>query len=177
MNHERLLPQMAGLSLIAFLLVACNILQAAPTAMPTPAFGMNEPVGGDEWRITVRSAENKGAEFEWGGRTFKSDVPNTYLLFVRITVENLNKSPVEIAYVNKRILVKDSVGDTYPWLLAGVAPALYYDSTKEDGGRGGKVLAIADLQANIEYIFAVPNDVTTLDLLWVDLPPVRLVVK
>jgi hypothetical protein len=161
----------AGLTLIAFLLVACNM-----TAIPTPAFGMNEPVEGGEWRITVRSAENKGAEFEWGGRTFETNVPNTYLLFVVIDLENLRASPVKIAYLDKQIVVRDGVGDTYPWRLAGPAPAVYYDSTK-GASEQGVIISITDPKLTTEYIFVIPNDITTLDLLWVDLPPIRLVVK
>jgi hypothetical protein len=152
--------------LTSAILVACGPSQ--------PAFGMNEPVEGDEWRITVRFAENKGAEFEMGGQTFETDDPNTYLLFVQIELENLNESPVEAAYLHGRIVVRDNVGDTYPWSLAGPAPVFYVDSTKEGTQQ---VLSISDPKAPIQYIFAVPNDVTTLDLLWIDLPPVRLVVK
>lgn len=161
---SRFLIYVIGLVLLLSL-VACG-------TQPVPDYGMNEPVTGEEWEVTVLSAENMGSEFERGGSTIRTDSANTNLLFVRIELESVAGESVETSYLGN-VEVRDNRGDTYHWWLAGMAPAVYYDAEAQTGNP----IYVLDSSVQTEYIFKVPDDTTTFDLLWQDLPAIRLTVE
>jgi hypothetical protein len=58
MNHKRLLPQMAGLTLAILFVVACGTLQptSTPVASPTPIPGIDEPLTVRTYKVRVLEA-------------------------------------------------------------------------------------------------------------------------
>ena len=139
---------------------------------PTPDYGMNEAVEGEEWRITAVSAENKGSEFERGGRTIRAEQADANLLYVRVAIESVEGAELGVSYLSN-VEVRDNTGEMTHWWLAGLAPAVYYDSEAQEGNP----IYVVDPGATVEYVFVVSDDATTFDLLWMDLPAIRLTVE
>ena len=155
-----------------FCLLVLLSLFACRTQQPIPEYGMNEPVEGEEWRVTVNLVENKGNEFERGGITIRTDKTGVSLLYMQVQIENVNGAELGVGYLNNAE-VRDNTGMTFHWWLAGMAPVVYYDFETQEGNP----IFVTDPSAIVDYIFVVPEEATTFDLLWMDLPAIRLTVE
>jgi len=155
---------------------------ATPTSIPpaaTIAAGqMGERLEGDEWAITVVSADNRGTEYTAEGwtqnQTLSVTQPNHHMIDVEVAMRNLTGADVGDSYITDDVKLKDGVGNEYIWEAAGVPGQFYLrgESTQSD------VLsfphpAVASPFA-IHYIFQVPDDTKDLYFIWPNLTPVLL---
>ena len=200
MNHQKLTQPTVGVILVVLFSIGCSTLAAVPpptltpaptftlvlsptlTPAPTPtlvpspvalaSFAMNEPIEGKEWSIIVLSAKNEGIEIvlKVAGikQTAKADDPNTHLVQVKVRLKHLTGEAINGGYLRTDIVVKDNSGNVYPCYLAG--NPLYAECTAKNEGWDVT-------EAEVNYVFKVPDGVKVVNFIWSDLPPVQLEVQ
>jgi hypothetical protein len=178
---------LSGLVLVSLVSLGCSSVSPPVAAIQkesqisdeTKSPALNEPVRGKDLIITVLSASNEGKSFSESmpgvqAQTITSQSGTAYLFRVKILIEWLNKGSGEI-WSNKEILVqlvvRDGAGKSYKYFAAGVRGG-YMDLTRT--GQRQMITRPVGQNAEIDYIFRIPDGVVITDFVWPDLPPVRL---
>ncbi|MBA7495188.1 hypothetical protein ES702_05767 [subsurface metagenome] len=133
---------------------------------------------GENWKINVIFAKNKGSEFTERGDPFgmvtqiiSTDKPDAYLLQVRVHIKRIDQKPIGFDYF-KEAIVRDDNGKTYLYSIAG-PPGFYLNFTKKGEYEASPLL----VEGDVDYIFIVPDNAKIVDFVWLDQPPIPLTVE
>lgn len=145
-----------------------------PTATSIPAgAGMNEPVSGQEWSITVLSAKNVGTKMETIMMTVTADQPNTHFLLIKVNLKHLTGEPIRKSFCREDIAVRDSNGNSYPIFGALIINGLLPFACAVDLEPG----LLEEAETVIDPFFIVPDNAQIMELIWADLAPIRLEIQ
>jgi hypothetical protein len=147
----------------------------ATRAAASGSFGLGDPVKGDEWALIVESVEKMGKHVESPGMNVNRRVVITapegqHLLRVTIILSRLNGERIGSGFIQKEINVRDQAGKSYPYFAAGFQNLYFPLSTLESEG----FMVPVRPNAQINYLFVVPDTATIVDFVWSNLPAVRL---
>lgn len=126
--------------------------------------------------MTVVSAKNEGRAitetFAFNTQTLNAARPDTYLLRLKVNLKSLDGQSVGGRYLVDAVVL-DSKGKKYPCSATGF-PGRYIDLTSKGQYEAAMPM---NLEAEVDYIFTVLNQVRIVDFIWKDFPPVRLEIK
>lgn len=166
------------------------------TATPTPAFTptatltatlaeaeMNESVKQGDWEIKVLSAVNEETDMDTSMQEISTSKPNTYILNVKIVLNHLTGEPIKGNHLftygssgniadYRRVIVRDNAGKGYLFFAVGDS---YYDQLSQVKDNGFMSWDVSN--AELSYLFIVPNDVNIADFMWGDFPPIKLTIE
>jgi TPR repeat protein len=146
-----------------------GFLQRIPTVQSAKV-RMGERFESGGWAVRILSAKNEGSSItkQVPGMpqpyVFKNDNLRTALVRVTLELERLDGKAINQGMLAK-VQVKDSAGDVYWDVGAGMSSAAYYDVRK---GGNQKIIVPVQAKAEIEYVFAVPIGRVLTEFIWED---------